>query len=175
MVFVKFLIPTWVTPQCRATSKKIYMCVCSTNLGFSGGLANRYCCRTPRQYDTRYVLCTRYVCTWHQPAEIYTYVRGGTHDTYVPPVDAHVWRQLHLSVVARCSDSYCIFVPGTCMRRPGCCPGAWSSWYLQVASLHLKSWTSVSASFTFWPILPCERVQRAAEAARGAKRLACYT
>ena len=29
--------------------------------------------------------------------------------TNVPPVDAHVWRQLHLSAVARCSDSYCIF------------------------------------------------------------------
>ena len=52
---------------------------------------------------TWYVLCTRYVCTWYQPAEIYTYVR------YVPPVDAHVWRQLYLSAVARCSDSYCIF------------------------------------------------------------------
>ena len=56
----------------------------------------------PHFYDTRYV---RYVCTWYQPAEIYTYVR------YVPPVDAHVWRQLHLSAVARCSDSYCIFRP----------------------------------------------------------------
>ena len=32
----EFLIPTWVTPQYRATSKKIYMYVCSTNLGFSG-------------------------------------------------------------------------------------------------------------------------------------------
>ena len=32
----EFLIPTWVTPQYRATSKK-NMCVCSTNLGFSGG------------------------------------------------------------------------------------------------------------------------------------------
>ena len=39
---------------------------------------------------------------WYQPAEIYTHVR------YVPPVDAHVWGQLHLSAVARCSDSYCI-------------------------------------------------------------------
>ena len=29
--------------------------------------------------------------------------------TNVPPVDAHVWWQLHLSAVARCSDSYCIF------------------------------------------------------------------
>ena len=26
------------------------------------------------------------------------------------PVDAHVWRQLYLSAVARCSDSYCIFI-----------------------------------------------------------------
>ena len=50
---------------------------------------------------------TYYVPDTYQPAEIYTYVRGGTHDTYVPPVDAHVWRQLHLSAVARCSDSYC--------------------------------------------------------------------
>ena len=30
--------------------------------------------------------------------------------TNVPPVDAHVWRQLHLSAVARWSDSYCIFI-----------------------------------------------------------------
>ena len=29
----------------------------------------------------------------------------------------------------------------TCMRRPGCFSGAWSSWHLQVASLHLKCWT----------------------------------
>ena len=40
---------------------------------------------------------------------VYSLVGGGTHDTYVPPVHAHVWRQLHLSAVARCSDSYCIF------------------------------------------------------------------
>ena len=40
---------------------------------------------------------------------VYSLVGGGTHDTYVPPVDAHVWRQLHVSAVARCSDSYCIF------------------------------------------------------------------
>ena len=31
----EFLIPTWVTPQYRATSKKKIMFVCSTNLGFS--------------------------------------------------------------------------------------------------------------------------------------------
>ena len=30
--------------------------------------------------------------------------------TNVQPVDAHVWRQLHLSAVARFSDSYCIFL-----------------------------------------------------------------
>ena len=49
------------------------LCVCWTNLGFSGGSANRDCCRTLRQYDTRYALCTRYVCTLYP--EIYTYVR----------------------------------------------------------------------------------------------------
>ena len=40
------------------------------------------------------------------PLFVYSLVGGGTHDTYVPPVDAHV--QL-LSAVARWSDSYCIF------------------------------------------------------------------
>ena len=34
----------------------------------------------------------------------------------------------------------------TCMRRPGCFPGTWSSRHLQVVSLHLKSWTSLPAS-----------------------------
>ena len=34
------------------------------------------------------------------------------------------------------------------MRRPGYFTGAWSSWQLQVASLHLKSWNSLSASST---------------------------
>ena len=32
------------------------------------------------------------------------------NQTNVLPVDAHVWRQLNLSAVARCSDSYCIFL-----------------------------------------------------------------
>ena len=41
---------------------------------------------------------------------VYSLVGGGTHDTYVPPVDACVWRQLHLLAVARCSNSYCIVV-----------------------------------------------------------------
>ena len=33
-----------------------------------------------------------------------------------------------------------------CMRRLGCFRGPWSSWHLQVASLHLKPRTSLSAS-----------------------------
>ena len=37
------------------------------------------------------------------------FVSGWWYHTNVPPVDAHVWRQLHLSAVACCSDSYCIF------------------------------------------------------------------
>ena len=40
---------------------------------------------------------------------VFSLVGGGTHDTYVPPVDAHVWRQLHVSAVARGSDSYSIW------------------------------------------------------------------
>ena len=35
------------------------------------------------------------------------------------------------------------------MRRPGC-SRAWSSRHLQVVSLRLKSWTSLSASFVFF-------------------------
>ena len=57
----EFPIPTWVIPQYWAPSPPKNLCVCSTNLGFSGGSANRYCCRTLRQYDTRYVIRTRYV------------------------------------------------------------------------------------------------------------------
>ena len=72
----EFQIPTWITPQYRATSKKKKLYVCSTNLGFSGGSANR---------------------------------KNKWNHTNVPPVNAHVWRQLHLSAVDRCSDSCCIF------------------------------------------------------------------
>ena len=87
-----------------------------------------------------YVLCTRYVCTWYQPAEIYTYVRGGTHDTYVPPVDAHVWRQLHLSAVARCSDS-CILYHGIIYNI-----------YYILRSIYLSSlWLSSSTRRRFYP------------------------
>ena len=55
----EFLIVTSKKRNLRSTnlglSREKKMCVCSTNLGFSGGSANRYCCRTLRQYDTRYV------------------------------------------------------------------------------------------------------------------------
>ena len=37
------------------------------------------------------------------------FVSGWWYHTNVPPVDTHIWQQLHLSAVVRCSDSYCIF------------------------------------------------------------------
>ena len=40
-----------------------------------------------------------------------------------------------------CRSEYISKDVRTCMRRPGCFPGAWSSWRLQVACLHLKCWT----------------------------------
>ena len=39
------------------------------------------------------------------------------------------------------------------MRRLGCFPGAWSTSHLQVTSLHLKSWTSLSASFSHFLLI----------------------
>ena len=52
-----------------------------------------------------------------------------------------------LNKIQHCSFSPSFFyVCRTCMRRPSCYPGAWSSWHLQVVSLHLKLWTSLSAS-----------------------------
>ena len=83
--------------------------MCSTNLGFSGGSANRYCCRTLRQYDTRYVLCTRYVCTWYQPAtQIRTYLVSAGRRTFRPWThtsdDSYIY-QLSL-VVATATVSY---------------------------------------------------------------------
>ena len=44
-----------------------------------------------------------------------------------------------------------------CMRRPGCIPGAWSSWHSQVAYLHLKCWTIYVLLLSFRSTLPCER------------------
>ena len=52
----------------------------------------------------------QHVCTWYQPAPNIRICRYLC--TNVQPVDAHVWRQLHLSAVARFSDSYCIFYVG---------------------------------------------------------------
>ena len=45
----------------------------------------------------------------------------------------------------------------TCMLRPVCFSGAWSSWHLQVACLHLKCWTMYYMCLSFQSILPCER------------------
>ena len=45
------------------TSQKKSACVCSTNLGFSGENTNL-------GFSVGYVLCTIYVRTWYQPAEI---------------------------------------------------------------------------------------------------------
>ena len=57
-----------------------------------------------------YVLCTTYVLYLVSAGYPDTYVPGISRQTNVQPVDAHVWRQLHVSAVARCSDSYyCIF------------------------------------------------------------------
>ena len=103
--------------------------VCSTNLGFSVG----YACvrlilalvrgtyyaphtyvpgisRLPRYvYDTRYVLCTRYVCTWYQPADERS-ARGRTRLTTVTCISCRsLWRQLLLYL-------YFIFIPITFIR-----------------------------------------------------------
>ena len=88
--------------------------MCSTNLGFSAGSANRYCCRTLRQYDTRYVLCTRYVCTWYQLAEIYTCVR--TFRPWTHTSDNSYIYQLSL-VVATAIVSFYFIVQRAIYRR----------------------------------------------------------
>ena len=54
---------------------------------------------------------------------------------------------------------HCSFSPSflfrPCMQRP--VRGRWSFWHLQVASLHLKPWTSLSASFIRILFNSCER------------------
>ena len=62
-------------------------------------------------YDTRYVRITYQIrmIPGTYCIAICLFVSGWWYHTNVPPVDVHVWRQLHLSAVARCSDSYCIF------------------------------------------------------------------
>ena len=87
--------------------------VCSTNLGFSGE-KNCACVRLILVlvwYQVRYVPDTMYLVSagrvWYQVRTC----NIGLHppQNNAPPVDAHVWRQLLLSAVARFSDSYCIF------------------------------------------------------------------
>ena len=57
------------------------------------------------------------------------------------------------------------------MRRPGCFPGAWSSWHLQVVSLHLVMDLCPLHSHAFiLGIVSCEGAWWA-EGARGAKPL----
>ena len=47
----------------------------------------------------------------------------------------------------------------TCILRPVCFPGAWSSWPLQVACLHLKCWTICLICLSLQSILSCERAE----------------
>ena len=64
-------------------------------------------------YDTRYVLCTR--CVWYQVRTVslfvYSLVGGGITRTFRPWTntsdDSYIYE---VSAVARCSDSYCIFI-----------------------------------------------------------------
>ena len=53
------------------------------------------------------------------------------------------WRDVACTLLYSCSPSF-LFRPR--MRRAGCLRGPWSSWHLQVASLHLKLCISLSAS-----------------------------
>ena len=59
----------------------------------------------------------------------------------------------------------------TCMLRPICFPGAWSSWHLQVAYLHLKYWTIYLLHMSIIPIRSSSWASVAGETARYAKRL----
>ena len=43
----------------------------------------------------------------------------------------------------------------TRMRRPSCFPGAWSSWHLQVASLHLIVWPPIFCSVLLFLVSEC--------------------
>ena len=108
----EFLIPTWVTPQYRATSKKKNLCVRSTNLGFSGGKI----CACVRLIlvlvgGTRYVLCTRYVCTWYQPAEVYTYVRTFRPWTHTSD-DSYIYQLSLVVATATVSFFYLLVMVG---------------------------------------------------------------
>ena len=60
-----------------------------------------------------YLVSAGYPDTYMIPGTYYVpdkYVPGISRQTNVPPVDAHVWRQLHVSAVARLATAtYCIF------------------------------------------------------------------
>ena len=47
----------------------------------------------------------------------------------------------------------------TCIRHPGCSPGVWGSWRLEVACLHLKCWTICLICLSLQSILSCERAE----------------
>ena len=59
-----------------------------------------------------------------------------------------------------------------CMLRPGCFPGAWNYWHLQVVGLPLNSW---NLSVRFVRIFFCSILSLWASVARGAKRLTTRT
>ena len=66
----EFLIPTWVTPQYRATSKKkICACVRLILVLVGGRQTAIVVARYDGMIPGTYGVCTRYICTWYQPAE----------------------------------------------------------------------------------------------------------
>ena len=91
---------------------------------------------------------------------------GGTHDIYVPPVDAHVWRQLHLSAVARCSDSYCILLGYHAEHVPAI-SSAWNIFFKfrrrgrdRTKWRKLLSLCHTLGSASRSPYLPCHQVDK---------------
>ena len=67
------------------------------------------------------------------------------------------------------------YVRRTCMLRPVCFPGAWSSWHLPVACLHYKCWTIYLLHLSVIPIHFTFRASVAGGTARYAKRLVVFT
>ena len=61
-LFFLFERSEFLVATCKK-KKSVRLCGCSTNLGFSGENTNL-------GFSVGYVLCTIYVCTWYQPAEI---------------------------------------------------------------------------------------------------------
>ena len=66
----EFLISRWVTPQYRATSKKkICACVRLILVLVGGRQTAIVVARYDGMIPGTYGVCTRYICTWYQPAE----------------------------------------------------------------------------------------------------------